>query len=237
MFKRLKKLLPRKFITRLTICTTPFVRLRYGAPLTIRPNTTDASVFRDIFFYGDLAVKLAQAPKVIIDAGAYVGYSAVYLAKRFPDAQIIAVEPEVSNFAQLQKHTTHLSRITCVQGALWSESTPLKITDRDTGHWGFNVTATKPGETPDVMGFSIGDLLAKINVSSADFVKLDIEGSEYQLFTHNPQSWLSKVNTILVELHERIAPGCTAAVLQALPAADWDQSDKGEKLLFTRKTS
>jgi hypothetical protein len=25
--------------------------------------------------------------------------------------------------------------------------------------------------------------------------------------------------------------------LQALPAADWEQSDKGEKLLFTRKTS
>ena len=235
MFKRLKKLLPRKFITRLTICTTPFVRLRYGAPLTIRPNTTDASVFRDIFFYGDLAVELAQAPKVIIDAGAYVGYSVVYLAKRYPDAQIIAVEPEASKFAQLQKHTTHLARITCVHGALWSETTPLKITDRGTGHWGFKVTPTKTGEAHDVMGYSMNDLLTQIRVSSADFVKLDIEGSEYQLFTRHPDTWLPQVNTMLIELHERIAPGCTEAVLQALPAADWDQSDKGEKLLFERK--
>jgi len=234
MFKRLKKLLPRKFITWLTICTLPYIRGRYGAALTIRISTTDASVFRDIFFYGDLKVPLATPPKVIIDAGAYVGYSAVYLAHQYPDAQIIAVEPESSNFAQLQKHTAHLPKVTCVNGAIWSETTPLTITDRGTGNWGFNVSPTKAGESSDTMGYSVADLLNKLHVSSVDFIKLDIEGSELELFQHDPHTWLPQINTLLIEMHEHIAPGCTHTVLNALPPDTWSKSEKGEKLLFSR---
>ena len=231
--KKLKKLIPRSFITLATQATLPFFNLRYKT-LTIRSNTTDASVFRDIFFYRDLELPSLTPPDIIIDAGAYVGYSTVYLAKQYPDAHIIAIEPEASNFAQLKKHTEHLPTVTLVHGALWPRSSRLSITDRGTGHWGFKVDEV-PADTPHtVQGYTVSELLAEHDTTSNVFIKIDIEGSEKELFASDTATWLPCVNTLLIELHERINAGCKAVVEKALPTTEWDVSKKGEKLFFTR---
>ncbi len=42
----------------------------------------------------------------IIDAGSNVGYSCGYFQTFFPNAQIVAIEPEDNNVTQLQKNIT-----------------------------------------------------------------------------------------------------------------------------------
>ncbi len=232
--KKLKKLIPRSLITLATQATLPFFNLRYKT-LTIRSNTTDASVFRDIFFYGDLKLPSLTPPDIIIDAGAYVGYSTVYLARQYPDAHIIAIEPEASNFAKLKKHTEHLPTVTLVQGALWSRSSGLTITDRGTGHWGFKVEEAS-GDTPyTVQGYTVTELLKEKPAGKNIFIKIDIEGSEKELFATDTETWLPHVNTLLIELHERINSGCTQVVEKALPTTEWNVTKQGEKLMFKRK--
>jgi len=39
--------------------------------------------------------------------------------------------------------------------------------------------------------------------------KMDIEGAELNVFEKSPQHWIEKVNSIVIELHESFAPGCS----------------------------
>ena len=50
-----------------------------------------------------------RSPARILDLGAYVGYAAVYLAHRFPEAEIVCVEPAAPNFKVLTLNTVALS--------------------------------------------------------------------------------------------------------------------------------
>src|SRR5207253_43161 len=71
-------------------------------PFHLRPGTTDLgqyfnTVLRQPY---DLPLKPGRV-KVVIDAGANIGHTACWYASKFPAAQIIALEPDPSNFAML----------------------------------------------------------------------------------------------------------------------------------------
>ena len=83
-------------------------RLWYnGYYFYLRGKSVDFPVFNSIFGKGEYDFDIAFKPEYIIDAGAYTGISAVYFHKNIPEAKIIAVEPEKSNFDLLsQKYKT-----------------------------------------------------------------------------------------------------------------------------------
>ena len=69
----------------------------------LRFSTTDVAVYDQVFVQNGFGFDLPFNPTVIVDAGANCGISPVYFALRVPNAKIIALEPEPSNFAILQK--------------------------------------------------------------------------------------------------------------------------------------
>ena len=109
------------------------------------------------------------------------------------------------------------------------------MSDRGTGSWGFTVREVPLYEPHDVKGISIGTLIAEHKLERIDILKLDIEGAEKELFSKNTSVWLPNVNTMIIELHDRINPGCTEAVYSALDLSEWNESKRGEKVIFTRK--
>jgi FkbM family methyltransferase len=74
---------------------------------------------------------------VIIDAGANIGLTSVVYANRYPEARVIAIEPEVSNFQLLKENAASYPNIELVHGALWKENTKLRILDPGSGSWAF----------------------------------------------------------------------------------------------------
>src|SRR5688572_10069177 len=69
-------------------------------PLNCRANTSDRDVFDQIFLNREYrCLDDVREARLIIDCGAYVGYSASYLLTRFSNAYLIAVEPDPENFA------------------------------------------------------------------------------------------------------------------------------------------
>lgn len=66
-----------------------------GYPLYARDLSSDLEVFEQIFVKKEYwPLNDIADPKVIIDCGAYVGYSAAYFLTRFPHARLIAIEPD-----------------------------------------------------------------------------------------------------------------------------------------------
>jgi len=126
----LKKITPnwliRLWFRSISAFTYLFCKLKYH-PFYIRKATTDVNVFRCIFVNKEFELPVKVNPKFIIDAGAYSGLSTIYFAHKYPDAKVVAIEPERSNYNTLIKNTEKLTQVSRLNAGLWSKDAFLKI--------------------------------------------------------------------------------------------------------------
>jgi hypothetical protein len=109
-----------------------------GQSLFLRPGTTDQDVYDEIFVGHKYDLPLDD-PRFIIDAGAHIGLSAVFFADKYPQATVVAIEPEPSNFEILERNAKNHPGITSIRAGLWSRKAHLRIKDSDVPNWGFCV--------------------------------------------------------------------------------------------------
>jgi FkbM family methyltransferase len=190
--------------------------------LQCRANTSDRTVFWQIFVERNYdALVLNHQPEVIFDCGAYVGYSTAYFLSRYPEATVIAVEPDPDNYAILKQNTAPFGqRVVTLNSAIWSEDGRLKLI-RKVSKWTTCVEANKPEEFLDdqsgIDGVNLETLLRRYNLSHIDILKVDIEGAEKHVFSINYQTWLDKVDVIMIELHGKEARDIFFRSLSDLP--------------------
>ena len=65
--------------------------------------------------------------------------------------------------------------------------------------------------------------------------KMDIEGSEREVFSIDAEHWLPITKCIIIELHDRMKDGCSTAVFKALSQFNFECTIKGENLVFINK--
>jgi FkbM family methyltransferase len=180
-----------------------------------------------------LLFDLKEAPRVIVDAGANVGYFALWFARKFPGAKIISIEPEASNFAMLQKNTAHLPNVTPVNAALWWKSEMLRIRNPAAANASFQMTSDTAASEHEVRAVTLPELIAQHG--EIDFLKIDIEGAELPLFQNGAEAWLPHVGVLAVEPHERHAAGCIDAIRKAVGPLAKSERELDEYLVFDLK--
>ncbi len=163
--------------------------------IEIRPNTTDFAVFQQVFVAGFYQPVLGLRPtyNLIIDGGANCGCTPVWFRNHFPDAEIVAIEPDPENAAVCLRNTEN-SRVNVLEAALWWRHGRGNIVDVGQGAFALRVEQDEDDRGP-IRLIELEPLLTK----RPSLVKLDIEGSETVLFRH--PAWLDKVDVIAVELH------------------------------------
>lgn len=179
--------------------------------------------------------------RLIIDCGANVGYSSAYFLSRYPNCQLLAVEPEPTNFALLERNlAAYGGRARPIRAAIWSCTAPLVISEekyRDGCEWARQVRLCGPGETADIEGVNVGTLLAGSNHARLSLLKMDIEGAEAVVFSDNFRSWLDKTDAIAIELHDDSVFGpATEIFFSAISGQGFDVSRSGE-LTICRRSS
>ncbi|WP_017652981.1 FkbM family methyltransferase [Fortiea contorta] len=198
-------------------------------PVYCRYGTSDSFVFDQIFVNEEYA-GLGNIENVdwIIDCGANVGYSAVYLLNKYPQAKIIAVEPDPENFELCaQNLAPYGDRVHMINSAIWSSTVDLVI-DRplqDNGEWAVQVRPCEPGETPALNAIDIKSLLDNFDLKTVDILKVDIETAELEVFAHNYQEWLKKVKNIAIELHGK---DCEEVFFKAISSIQHNSWSAGE---------
>ena len=175
-------------------------------PVRCRPNTSDVEVFKQIFAWREYrCVDDVHDASLIIDCGANVGYSAVYFLTRYPNARVIAVEPDADNFLMLNANVApYGDRCRTVCSGVWSSTAGLVMSEATLGQnleWARTVRTANPGEKPMMTAVDIGGLLAESGADRISILKIDIEGSEAEVFSSNYADWLDRVDNLVIELH------------------------------------
>ena len=205
------------------------------SPITLRPNTTDIDVFFQIFLDREYDFEFHN-PTTIIDGGANIGLFAVLLNSRYPEAKIICLEPDDKNFEALVLNTKYTDRIVCLNAGIWSHDTNLQISPSfQLGEWG--VVVEESESDSGIVALSLETIFRRFKLSSVDVVKLDIESSEKEVFSVGYESWLPNVRMLVIELHDRIRPGCSRPVFAALNDSfeSYSFNVKGENLIFEQR--
>ena len=210
-----------------------FTLRHFGNDFYLRGNTVDFAVFNSIFAKGEYDLNIRFRPEYIIDAGAYTGVSTVYFHHKYPEAKIIAIEPEKSNFDLLVRNTKPYKNIFCVNGGVYGEDVSLVISDHAAEKYAFRVERGSSAEE-SLPGYTIETLMKKFRLPHIDILKMDIEGAEYSVFKHNPGSWLPAVKILATELHEFIHQGVSELVFSVLKDSDFKVIWKGENLIAYR---
>jgi FkbM family methyltransferase len=200
-------------------------------PLYLRVPSSDVGVYSQIFRKYEYRFEVDTTPEFIIDAGANIGLTSIYFANRFPNARILAIEPERGNFEILMKNAAPYPNILPFLGALWGESAEVEIVDPGRGNWGF-MTAARNDDHIDsklkhrIQGLTIDAILEKYGVRHVSILKIDIEGAELEVF-RNSSPWIDRIGSLIVELHEHMKPGCNRTFYNATNGFDseWTQGE------------
>lgn len=200
-------------------------------PFQIRVgNTGDSATFNEVVLRQEYDIDIALTPKTIIDGGANIGLTAIYFASKYPEAEIISIEPEPENFNLLQENTAPYPQIKAIQSGIWSHSAHLKIIDSGKGSNAFTVEETN--ELGSLPANSIAGLMQQQGWDTIDILKLDIEGSEKHVFSENYDQWLPKTRVLVVETHDRFVKGSSKAVFNAIGQYNFSCRIKGFNLVF-----
>jgi FkbM family methyltransferase len=194
----------------------------FAEPIYFRPYTSDAGVFWTVFRQGGYAcVGNVSNPSLIIDCGANAGYSALYFLQRYPNARVIAVEPDPANFALLEKNVAPFrDRVKLICAGVWSHATWLRMKEgpSDVGsEWAKQVRECNPGEESSLPAVDIGTILKESGFEKISILKVDIERAETVVFAKNYEQWIHQVDNLAIELHDEECERIFFAAIKDIP--------------------
>lgn len=226
--KRLRRWLP-DWTTRISIRDYPY-------PFHFRHATTDKYIIADVLLDAQYECLMAlDGVRTIVDVGANIGTTSVVLLNEYPQATIVALEPDTGNFSVLQKNLApYGARAMALRCALWHRCEELAIDRghfRDGGAWSFQVRPTNAGDIAEVEGVTLVDVMQRFGLKTIDILKIDIEGAEQYVFESSVSASLPKIGRIAIELHDE---ACRNVFLRSVGPLNGRLSQHGEVTLWER---
>jgi FkbM family methyltransferase len=180
------------------------IRLDGIRTIYLRRRSGDIFVFHEIFtslcyhLPGPVAPK---EPSVIVDLGANIGLTTLFLASRFPGAKHVCVEPHPANVAVLRMNLASMqSRVHIIEAAAADKPGEAEFNESPWS-WGGHLVE-RGRSTHSVRCITVDEIISTCGLEAIDVLKVDIEGAEERVFAARP-SWLGKTGCIIIELHSR----------------------------------
>jgi FkbM family methyltransferase len=206
-----------------------------GHPLTLRCGTWDIISLLRAFRDRAYDVPLRSTPRRILILGAYVGYSAVALAHRFPAARIAAVEPCADSFRVLGMNTLPLRRIQGLNLAAWHSATRLGVLARNLGDWGTLLHDQLSDTERNVAARPVDEVLRMAGWDQVDLVVCDLLGAEAAVLANPAQGWLRTLDALVVAVPEERRAALREQLAGGLPPDAYTCEQRGELLALERR--
>src|SRR5580693_2719210 len=178
-----------------------------GVAYFIRHSSRDVGIFSEIFIAGEYdqphavleRIAALGRPPQILDLGANIGLFAASCRERWPGSSITAVEPDPENL-ELLRRTAAAGKIEVVPACAANHEGTLRFVAGEFAE--SHVAGAEAGEqdtieVPCVDAFRLAQ--------SADLVKIDIEGSEWEILA-DPRLASLSAQAVVMEWHDKQCP-------------------------------
>lgn len=177
--------------------------------IVIRHHTADVLVLDEVFSQREYELPAAVAhvldraatPLRIVDLGANIGLFGAYALTRYPEASVVAVEPDPANVA-IHARTIEANpsyRWTLVEAAAATTSGTMRFSP------GGFTRSHAAGTDEDAIVVDAEDVLPLMR--QADLIKVDIEGGEWPLLA-DARFRATEALAVVLEYHPENCPGC-----------------------------
>jgi FkbM family methyltransferase len=141
--------------------------------LSIPDMASFLSMYEEI--YCNKIYQVPFEPKKVLDLGANIGLSILWLKQHYPAAEIIGYEADKNIFKQLQLNVTELDGVLVHNEAVWHEDTVLSFSAEGADGGRIDCLTENEGNSR-VKARDIRNILQ--NDGPFNFIKMDVEGAE-----------------------------------------------------------
>lgn len=160
-------------------------------------------ILREIFFEECYKLPLGNVPKRIIDGGANIGLATLYFKSVYPNAEVLAFEPNeyAHNFLIKNLKANQISGVKVFKAALSGHSGKLKFNvcpDELMASTATNRLKIREVESNEMLVDAV--ILSDYLDQRVDILKLDIEGAESGVLAEVEHK-LNRVKYLFLEMH------------------------------------
>jgi FkbM family methyltransferase len=181
--------------------------LRSGQKFQVRANSCDRGIIKEIFFhhcYNPEGFAIG-ANDIVVDIGAQIGVFSVYAAQSAAQGKVHSFEPFGESFELLQKNITlnNCHNINAYNLAVAAEEgrRVLFLAPGNTGGHSLEQMRPENNIKLEVTAISLANFMDREKIAQIDFLKIDCEGGEYEIFFNLPEEKLQKIKKISMEYH------------------------------------
>jgi FkbM family methyltransferase len=176
---------------------TPGQTRLFGKPLRYADSSSYYFMHEEIFTQKVYEFASSNPAPRIIDGGANIGLATIYFKKCFPRARVTAFEADhsIATILRANMAAQCISDIEVLEAAIWKERCEVSFTAEgaDSGMIDLqNSTSRKVPALP----------LSQFLDEPIDFLKLDIEGAEFEVLS-SCRSKLGSVQKAFIEYHSK----------------------------------
>ena len=148
---------------------------------------------------------------IVVDIGAHIGLYTIISSKRVgANGKVVAIEANPSNFEMLNRNikVNQLTNIISLNNAVYSKETKLKLylPGEELGHTTYNTVMSDRAKNEDkfveVSANTLDYLLQLKEITDVNWVKIDVEGAEFEVLKGAHNLLLNSKNIVLLmEVH------------------------------------
>lgn len=180
--------------------------LRNGIQFLTRAKSKDKSMLLEVWIdksYTPPGFEIHEND-LIVDIGAHIGSFSIYAAGFAKRGLVYSLEPVHSNFELLERNVelNGFTNIVPVEKAVTEKSGQREIFVQlgDTTMHSFYNPRGKSRKTL-VRTITLADFMRDYSIDQIDFLKMDCEGSEYEILIGCPDQILERIKRISMESH------------------------------------
>lgn len=170
---------------------------------TVDETTIKNSIISRIFIQNNgLPEYKIKDNHIIIDIGAHIGVFSVHAAQTANKGKIYSFEPEPENFKLLKDNIkiNDLKNIKIFQKSISDYNGTANLYYHNE-NWGHTITQKISDKSKPVNTISLEDFIKKNNIPRCDLLKLNCEGSEFEIIMNTPDKIFDIINNIFIVYH------------------------------------